>query len=90
VPVFHHEKLSGDDEDLIVKWLEVNGCRHWISVEHPVVLAGNVATYVAVCRKDPRSVARVPFVGDSFIMLGKKRARVRVPLADVRGSRPRS
>ena len=67
------------DQERVVRWLEANGCRHYVALE-PVVVKGSRAYYTAICRKDPRSLARIPVVRSEFVPLGRRSVRIRVPL----------
>lgn len=76
----------------IVRWLERNGCRHWISVDDPILVRGNVVEYTALARKpdryglmretDRRHIDR-QLHGDEITPLGRKRLRIRVRLSEV-------
>jgi hypothetical protein len=75
------QHMSTADQLRIVRWLEANGCRHYIALE-PIIIRGNIAEYVALARKDDRSIDRQIRAGD-FVYLGHKRLRVRIPLSSV-------
>lgn len=65
----------------VARWLEANGCRHHIALE-PVVVRGNIAEYVALSRKDDKSLDRQIRDAD-VIPIGLKRLRIRIPLSKV-------
>jgi len=69
------------DEARIVRWLEANGCRHWIALE-PIIIRGKVVEYTAISRKDDRSLDR-QLRGCEVTNLGRKRLRLRIPLARI-------
>lgn len=66
----------------IAAWMERNGCRDHISLDYPIIIRGRIIEYVAICRKDAKSVARVPVVGYEFGGLKRKRLRLRYPFAE--------
>lgn len=74
-------RMRDDHVRRIVRWLEANGCRHYIALE-PIIVRGSVAEYVALCRKDERSIDR-QIRGDEMVPLGPKRLRLRIPLSKV-------
>jgi hypothetical protein len=74
--------MSPQFEARIVRWLESNGCRHWISREHPIIVRGAYAEYTALCRKDDKSLDR-HLRGDGLILAGRKKIRLRIPLRKV-------
>lgn len=65
----------------IARWLEANGCRHWIALA-PIVVRGSIAEYVALARKDDKSIDR-QIRGSEIVPLGPKRLRIRIPLSKV-------
>lgn len=79
---FNANRMDAAYESRIVRWLEVNGCRHWISRDHPVIIRGSIAEYTALCRKDDKSLDR-HLRGDDLVPLGIKRLRIRIPLRKV-------
>lgn len=74
------DHMSYEFQGRIARWLEANGCRHYIALE-PITVRGNVAEYVALCRKDRVHSMRVR--DDEIVPLGRKWLRIRVPLRDV-------
>lgn len=66
----------------IARWLEANGCRHWIDLQ-PIIVRGSVAEYVALALKNERSIAR-QIHNDGIVPLGLKRVRIRIPLSKVK------
>lgn len=76
------ERMDAEFRLRIVRWLEANGCRHHIAME-PLVVRGKVVEYVALCRKDQRSILRAPIRDYAFVPLGRKRLRLRIPLSEV-------
>lgn len=77
---FNPDHMTDVDQQRIAHWLEANGCRDWIALE-PIVLRGNIAEYTAICRKGRERHIRVR--DDSFIPRGRRRLRIRIPLAAV-------
>ena len=63
-------------------WMERNGCRDHISLDYPIIIRGRIIEYVAICRKDAKSVARAPIVDLEFGGLKRKRLRLRYPFAE--------
>jgi hypothetical protein len=74
-------RMDAGQQARIARWLEANGCRHWIALE-PIIVRGNVAEYVALARKDDRSLDR-QIHGNEITPLGRKRLRLRIPLRRV-------
>lgn len=74
-------RLSVTHQQRIVRWLEANGCRDYIDMQ-PITVRGRWIEYVALCRKDERSLKR-QIRGGEVVPLGTKRLRIRVPLAEV-------
>lgn len=64
-------------------WLVANGCRHHVSLDHPVIVKGRRAHYVALCRRDKRSTRRMRLTPerDAVIPLGRRSVRITVPLS---------
>ena len=63
-------------------WLVANGCRHHVSIDHPVIVKGRRAHYVALCRRDQRSIRRMRVTPDGDVVpLGERSVRITVPLS---------
>lgn len=63
-------------------WLVANGCRHHVSIDHPVIVKGRRAHYVALCRRDQRSTRRLRVTPDGAVVpLGERSVRITVPLS---------
>ena len=77
------DRMSPDFRRRIARWLEANGCRHHVALE-PIIIKGGVAEYVALCRKDRKSLQRMRIVDCDAVPLGVKRLRIRIPLSAVR------
>ena len=80
--------LPVETQRSIVAWMERNGCRDYISADYPIIIRGRIIEYVAICRKDAKSVARAPIVGYEFGGLKRKRIRLRYPFAEANTPRP--
>lgn len=74
-------RMNSSFEQRIVRWLEANGCRHWIAVE-PVIVRGSIVEYTALALKNQRSIDR-QIHGDEIVPIGRKRMRIRIPLSKV-------
>lgn len=66
----------------IVRWLEANGCRDYIDLQ-PIIVRGRWIEYVALCRKNDEKGFKRQLRGAELVPLGRKRLRIRVPLAEV-------
>ncbi len=75
------DRMTSQARQRVDRWLQVNGCRHHVALD-PIVVRGNVAEYVAISRRDDRSIER-QIVGGGLVELGRKRLRIRVPLSRV-------
>lgn len=75
------ERMDISLEQRIVRWLEANGCRHWLARE-PIVLRGSIVEYTALALKNERSIDR-QIHRDEIVPLGRKRMRIRIPLSKV-------
>lgn len=73
--------LTRDQGRRVDDWLVANGCRHHVSIDHPIIIKGHRAHYVALCRRDQRSVRRLRFTPEGVVPLGKRSVRITVPLA---------
>ena len=76
------QRLTRDQARSVDAWLVANGCRHHVSIDHPVIVRGHRAHYVALCRRDQRSTRRMRITPDGDIVpLGERSVRITVPLA---------
>lgn len=76
------DRLTRDQERRVDAWLVANGCRHYVSLDHPVIVKGRRAHYVALCRRDQRSTRRLRVTPEgNLIPLGERSVRITVPLA---------
>ena len=74
--------LTRDQARRVDAWLVANGCRHHVSLDHPVTVKGHRAHYVALCRRDQRSTRRLRVTPDgAAVPLGERSVRITVPLA---------
>ena len=74
--------LTRDQARSVDAWLVANGCRHHVSLDHPVIVKGNRAHYVALCRRDQRSTRRLRVTPDGAVVpLGERSVRITVPLS---------
>ena len=74
--------LTRDQARRVDAWLVANGCRHHVSIDHPVIVKGHRAHYVALCRRDQRSTRRLRVTPDgAAVPLGERSVRITVPLA---------
>ena len=74
--------LTRDQARRVDAWLVANGCRHHVSIDHPVIVKGHRAHYVALCRRDQRSTRRMRVTPDGAVVpLGERSVRITVPLA---------
>lgn len=74
------DRMTPEHQGRIARWFEVNGCPHWIALE-PIVVRGKVAEYTAMCRRNDTSDRQIR--GDEFVPLGRRKLRLRIPLAKV-------
>ena len=76
------DRLTRDQARRVDVWLVANGCRHHVSIDHPVIVKGHRAHYVALCRRDQRSTRRLRVTPDGAVVpLGERSVRITVPLA---------
>ena len=76
------DRLTRDQARSVDAWLVANGCRHHVSLDHPVIVKGHRAHYVALCRRDQRSTRRMRVTPDGAVVpLGERSVRITVPLA---------
>ena len=76
------DRLTRDQARRVDAWLVANGCRHHVSIDHPVIVKGHRAHYVALCRRDQRSTRRLRVTPDGAVVpLGERSVRITVPLA---------
>ena len=76
------DRLTRDQARRVDAWLVANGCRHHVSIDHPVIVKGHRAHYVALCRRDQRSTRRMRVTPDGAVVpLGERSVRITVPLA---------
>ena len=75
------DRLTREQMRAVDAWLVANGCRHHVAIE-PVVVKGRRAHYTAICRRDPKSLRRLPVHDGNLAPLGRRSVRIRVPLAD--------
>ena len=76
------DQLARDEARSVDAWLVANGCRHYVSIDHPVIVKGHRAHYVALCRRDQRSIRRLRVTPDGDVVpLGERSVRITVPLA---------
>ena len=76
------DRLTRDQARRVDAWLVANGCRHHVSLDHPVTVKGHRAHYVALCRRDHRSTRRLRITPDGdMVPLGERSVRITVPLA---------
>ena len=76
------DRLTRDQARRVDAWLVANGCRHHVSIDHPVIIKGHRAHYVALCRRDQRSTRRMRVTPDGAVVpLGERSVRITVPLA---------
>ena len=76
------DRLTRDQERRVDAWLVANGCRHYVSLDHPVIVKGRRAHYVALWRRDQRSTRRLRVTPDGAVVpLGERSVRMTVPLA---------
>lgn len=74
--------LTRDQARRVDAWLVANGCRHHVSIDHPVIIKGRRAHYVALCRRDQRSTRRLRVTPEGAVVpLGERSVRITVPLA---------
>ena len=74
--------LTRDQARRVDAWLVANGCRHHVSIDHPVIVKGHRAHYVALCRRDQRSTRRMRVTPDGAVVpLGERSVRITVPLS---------
>lgn len=75
--------LTRDQARRVDAWLVANGCRHHVSIDHPVIVKGHRAWYTAMCRRDPKSLRRMRLTPerDNIVPLGRRSVRITVPLA---------
>ena len=74
--------LTRDQARRVDAWLVANGCRHHVSLDHPVIVKGHRAHYVALCRRDQRSTRRLRVTPDGAVVpLGERSVRITVPLS---------
>ena len=74
--------LTRDQARRVDAWLVANGCRHHVSIDHPVIVKGHRAHYVALCRRDQRSMRRLRITPEGDVVpLGERSVRITVPLA---------
>ena len=77
------DRMTPQFEGRIARWLEVNGCPHWIALE-PIVVRGKVAEYTALSRRlDPKGIPDRQVHGDDIVPLGRRKIRLRIPLHKV-------
>ena len=69
-------------------WMERNGCRDHISADYPIIIRGRIIEYVAMFRKDAKSIARAPIRDLEFGGFKRKRLRLRYPFAEANTPRP--
>jgi|GEM_PF-3235499 len=69
--------------DHVLRWMKVNGCRHLIAADEPIIVKGGWIEYVAMCRNDKKSMDRMRVHNDSLVFLGKRRIRNRITLSKV-------
>ena len=74
--------LSWTEMADVARWLEANGCTHWVSADDPVIIAGHRAWYVALAKKNWRAVDRHMGEEGHWRPLGWKSVRIRYPLRD--------
>lgn len=76
------DRLTRDQARSVDAWLVANGCRHHVSIDHPVIVKGHRAHYVALCRRDQRSTRRLRVTPDGAVVpLGERAVRITVPLS---------
>ena len=76
------DQLARDEARSVDAWLVANGCRHYVSIDHPVIVKGHRAHYVALCRRDQRSIRRLRVTPDGDVVpLGERSVRITVPLS---------
>lgn len=76
------DRLTRDQARSVDAWLVANGCRHHVSIDHPVIVKGRRAHYVALCRRDQRSTRRLRVTPNGDVVpLGERSVRITVPLA---------
>ena len=76
------EKMSSADRQRIDRWLVANGCRYYVSVDDPVIVAGRRVYFTALCRRDKRSIQRMRIIMDKPPE-ERRSVRIRVPLQSV-------
>lgn len=74
--------MTNEHAARIMRWLEANGCRNYIAMQ-PITVRGRWVEYVALIRKGDEKALRRQHVGGELVPLGRKRLRIRVPLAEV-------
>ena len=76
------DRLTRDQARSVDAWLVANGCRHHVSIDHPVTVKGRRAHYVALCRRDQRATRRLRVTPDGAVVpLGERSVRITVPLS---------
>ena len=76
------DRLTRDQCRRVDAWLVANGCRHHVSIDHPVIVKGHRAHYMALCRRDKRSMRRLHLAPNGEVaFLGERSVRITVPLA---------
>ena len=76
------DRLTRDEARSVDAWLVANGCRHHVSLDHPVIVKGHRAHYVALCRRDQPSTRRMRVTPDGAVVpLGERSVRITVPLS---------
>ena len=71
------ERMTTTERMAIDAWLVRNGCRHHIAIK-PIIIKGQWAHYIALSRKDRKSLARAVIRDNEIVPLGSRRVRLRV------------
>ena len=71
------DHMTTDEQMAVAAWLDRNGCRHHIALE-PIVIKGQWAHYIALSRKDHKSLMRAKIRDNEMVPLGRRRVRLRV------------
>lgn len=75
------DKLTHTQLQAVDQWLIANGCTHYVALE-PITIKGRRAHYTALCRRDKKSVERIPVREGCAIPLGQRSVHIRVPLSN--------